>query len=84
MCPFMHEPFMITKVKDEKFGEAVVLLTTSCDKDAARQVCAEHLDKYQMPRHIITVEAIPTTQTGKPARAEAMSLAQKEIEKEKR
>lgn len=82
--PYMREPFMITKVKDEKFGEAVVLLTTSCDKDAVWQVCAEHLDKYQVPRHIITVTAIPTTQTGKPARAEAMSLAQKETEKEKR
>lgn len=79
---YMREPFMITKVKDEKFGEAVVLLTTDKDKDAARQVCAEQLDKYQMPRHIITVTAIPTTKTGKPARAEAMKLAQKEVEKE--
>lgn len=77
--PHMQAPFIITKVKDDKFGETVVLLTTSADKEAIRNVCSACLTKYQMPHHIITVGCIPVTQTGKPARAEAMALAQETI-----
>lgn len=79
--PYLHAPFLITKVKDEKFGETVVLLTTSHDIETIRQACKEHLTKYQMPRHFITVERIPTTKTGKHARAEAMVLAQENTAK---
>ena len=79
--PYLHAPFLITKVKDEKFGETVVMLTTSHDMETIRLACAEHLTKYQMPHHFIMVEHIPTTKTGKPARAEAMALAQKSVAK---
>lgn len=82
LLPYMKKPFLITKVKDKKFGETVVLLTTSFDKEDARLTCAAHLTKYQMPHHIVSVEHIPTTKTGKPARAEAMLLAQAEVDKQ--
>lgn len=73
--PWLTRDFVITKRPDPKFGEAVVLLTVDADLDVVRQVCTEHLSKYQQPRHYFRVAAIPLTQTGKPARAEAMRMA---------
>ncbi len=69
-------PFMITKKKDEKFGEAVVMLTTSKDIDNIRTICKDHLSKYQQPRHFVHTDRLPFTETGKPARAEAQQMAE--------
>ena len=70
-------PFMITKVKDDKFGEAVVLLVEG-SKGALpheEQLFAA-LTKYERPKHIIPVSRLPMTETGKPARAVAARLAE--------
>ncbi len=70
-------PFMITKVKDAKFGEAVVLLVEG-SKGALpheEQLFAA-LTKYERPKHIIPVPRLPLTETGKPARAAAARLAE--------
>ena len=70
-------PFMITKVKDDKFGEAVVLLVEG-SKGALpheEQLFAA-LTKYERPKHIIPVPRLPMTETGKPARAAAARLAE--------
>lgn len=70
-------PFMITKVKDDKFGEAVVLLVEG-SKGALpheEQLFAA-LTKYERPKHIIPVSRLPMTETGKPARAAAARLAE--------
>lgn len=70
-------PFMITKVKDDKFGEAVVLLVEG-SKGALpheEQLFAA-LTKYERPKHIIPVSRLPMTETGKPARGVAAKLAE--------
>lgn len=73
--PHLPHPFIITKVPDEKFGEAVVLLTTAPDLQPIRSLCSLHLSRFQTPKHFFTVPAIPTTETGKPARTEAARMA---------
>ena len=71
----LREPYLISKRPDPKFGEAVVLLTTSTDVEAVKTVCQEVLPKYWQPRYIVHVNQIPLTETGKPARKEAERLA---------
>ena len=73
--PYIPAPFMVTKVKDEKFGEAVVLL--SCNSSAPlKEICQSVLPPFWCPRHFLTVDCLPTTETGKPARHQAEKLAQ--------
>ena len=73
--PHLSVPFLITKRADKKFGEQVVLLTESEDMDAIRNVCQRVLPKYWQPRAFLHVDCLPLTETGKPARKEAESLA---------
>ena len=73
--PFLRMPFLITKKKDAKFGEAVVLLTEQTDMADMAEICMNALPKYWVPRAYIHVEKIPLTETGKPARAVAETLA---------
>lgn len=72
--PHLFEPYAITKRSHEKFGEEVVLLTESTELAAIETICRRILPKYWMPHIFQTVAAIPTTETGKIARAEAMKL----------
>ena len=44
--------------------------------DALETICKERLNKYELPHDFIAVDSIPTTETGKPARAKAMEIAQ--------
>ena len=71
--PYLREPYLITKRRDEKFGEVVVLLTEG-SVDEARQVCERVLPKYYQPRVYLHVDRIPLTETGKPARQQAAQL----------
>ena len=68
-------PLIITKFPDERLGETVVLLTESPDIDELRCICNTALPRYWQPRHYLIVSKLPTTATGKPARAEAQRLA---------
>jgi len=68
--PHMRVPYLITKRPDEKFGEAVVLLTEG-ETDAALAICKQVLPRYWQPRAYIHIDHIPMTATGKPARHEA-------------
>ena len=68
-------PYIITKAPDERLGEQVVMLTESADIAALQNICREVLPKYWQPRRILTVNRLPLTATGKPARAEAMKIA---------
>ena len=70
----LPEPFIITKRRDEKFGEVVVLLTEG-DTAAAKTVCEHVLPKYWQPRAFVHTDHIPLTATGKPARRQAELLA---------
>ena len=82
--PYLHVPFMITKRKDEKFGEIVVMMVEDRGerreergerredslKTRLQRLCREHLPKYWQPRDFVFVERIPMTETGKIARKE--------------
>jgi O-succinylbenzoic acid--CoA ligase len=82
--PYLHVPFMITKRKDSKFGEIVVMMVECRGerreergerieeslKTRLQRLCREHLPKYWQPRDFVFVERIPMTETGKIARKE--------------
>ena len=72
--PLLSSPFMITKKKDIKFGEIVVLLTEG-DTERAKAELSEMNNKFSKPKLIIHIDKLPLTETGKPARARAMALA---------
>ena len=71
----LRVPFIITKRRDEKFGETVVLLTEG-DIDEAHAACQRVLPKYWQPRAYVHTDRIPLTETGKPARKQAEQLVQ--------
>ena len=88
--PFIHEPFLITKRKDEKFGEIMVMMVEERGekieergkrreerdvlKTRLQRLCREHLPKYWQPRDFVFVERLPMTETGKPARKKAAEI----------
>ena len=74
--PYVESPFMITKRSDKKFGEIVVLITENNNIAEVETICKRVLPKYWCPHHYIHVDSIPLTETGKPARAKALSLAE--------
>ena len=71
--PLLSSPFMITKKKDPKFGEIVVLLTEGYT-ELAKAELSKMTNKFSKPRLIIHIDKLPLTETGKPARARAMEL----------
>lgn len=71
-------PFVITKLKDEKFGEIAVLLTEGSTTLAEAEI-PELSNKYFRPKKILHIDKLPQTETGKPARARAMEIASKLI-----
>ena len=73
---YMRVPYIISKRKDEKFGEIVVLLTEG-DTTEAQTICEQVLPKYHQPKVYLHVNQIPLTETGKPARKRAEELAKK-------
>ena len=74
--PYMESNFMITKRHNKKFGEIVVLITENDNIAEVEAICKRVLPKYWCPHDYLHVESIPLTKTGKPARAEALSLAE--------
>ena len=71
----LHVPFMVTKRRDAALGEAAVLLVEDRDTEQYQAVCRDTLYKYERPKLILSVERIPLTETGKPARKEAEEMA---------
>ncbi len=72
-------PLVITKCPDPRLGEALVLMTTTDDTETLCQLCARILPRYWQPRHCLTVDSLPLTPTGKPARAEAEQMARTRV-----
>ena len=77
--PHLNTPYLITRVRESRLGETVVLLTESHDQALVESVCERVLPKYWKPRHFITVDEIPLTATGKPDRNGAEKLASQSI-----
>ena len=84
--PHLHDPYMITRRKDTKFGEVIVLMIEekASASDPAEwkngrekylsdilHRCQQVLPPYWAPREILTVKQLPMTENGKPNRAEA-------------
>ena len=57
---YMRVPYIISKRKDEKFGEIVVLLTEG-DTAEAQTICEQVLPKYHQPKVYLHVNQIPLT-----------------------
>lgn len=76
--PCLRVPFMITKMPDRKFGEAVVLLYEGDSLSSYRllDLCAKALPAYWVPKRFVNVAHLPMTGTGKPARKEAERMAE--------
>ena len=69
--PHLATPFCITRRKDAKWGEAVVLLTEDSNLATVEAVCRRVLPPYWVPRDYCHTARIPLTPTGKIARKEA-------------
>ncbi len=73
--PYLH--FVITSIADDKFGEVVVVLIQS-DKstaDTAQSLNFDFLPAYHQPKHVLLVDDIPMTETGKPSRSLCKKVA---------
>ncbi len=69
LVPHISSHFAITKVKDDKFGESVVLVSEDDNLSAIETICKQVLPRYWQPRHYF-ISRIPFTETGKVARRE--------------
>ena len=70
---YVRVPYIISKRKDPKFGEIVVLLTEG-DTAQVKTICQQVLPKYHQPKLYIKIDKIPLTETGKPARKKILEL----------
>ncbi len=68
-------PFLITSTPDAKFGEAVVLLIEGDIPEDIACICEHALPPYHRPKHILSVNRLPLTETGKPDRAAAKRIS---------
>jgi O-succinylbenzoic acid--CoA ligase len=82
--PYLAIPFLVTCAKDERLGEQVVLLIEQGEVDEVEAICHRILPKYWQPRHILSIDHLPMTPTGKPARSEARKLVEQLIAEHKR
>lgn len=74
--------FAITSVTHPKFGEAIVLLVEKgLDRLRLETEIDRRLEKYQRPKYIVEVEAVPQTGSGKTNRAACRELAKRIISK---
>jgi hypothetical protein len=74
--PIMSVPFAITSTRDPQLGEAVVLLLEKGDYpiDQLQEEIFSLLPKYERPRHIREVAAIPLAGNGKIDRSACKKL----------
>ena len=68
LSTYLSFPFFITKMKDEKYGEIVVLVAETKDNKKLDDIFHNVLPSYWIPRKVIFVDSLPRTETGKPKR----------------
>lgn len=78
LSQYLSAPFIVTKAKDTKFGEIVILLTEG-KPDKTEAEIPEMSKKFSKPKRIFHIDQLPLTETGKPARAKAMEIASRLI-----
>lgn len=79
LMPCLDKPFIVSKRPSQKYGEELLLLTEDIDTLMIMDVCRKVLPHYWIPKDIVTIEKVPLTPTGKPARAEAEKIARHSI-----
>lgn len=75
LAPHLAKPCLYTHRPDPRLGQAAVLLTEDADTEAVALACRQALPRLWQPRHIVHVERLPLTETGKPARKRAEEMA---------
>ena len=81
----VDDEFCITKRKDPKFGEVAVMIVArhdNTDVQTLLEICRQVLPRYAVPKEVIVVDKIPLTETSKINRAEAMRIADKQVNTE--
>ncbi len=80
----LAQPFLVTATPDDRLGQAVTLLFEGTPEEIADidRACRAYLSRYEVPRRLFAVPALPLTATGKPARAKAAALAKELLEKQ--
>lgn len=69
--------FMLTYINDDRLGQALTMLYVGPPTtEELRQLCADTVGRYEVPKHFFRVAVLPTTETGKPARNNAHQLAE--------
>ncbi|MDD4609270.1 MAG: AMP-binding protein [Bacteroidaceae bacterium] len=72
-------PFQVTAVQHPKFGELVVLLLRASlsqkQMDELSKISSAVLTRYECPKRLYEVDALPITENGKPDRLAAKKLA---------
>ena len=69
--------FLLTYIADNQLGQALTMLYKGAQtEEELRKICAERLERYEVPKHFFRVPEIPTTETGKPARKQAHLIAE--------
>ena len=78
--PCIKGGFVITAVPHPRLGEAIVLLIEPANNPAIlKREIEELLPRYQRPFHILVVEAVSQTGSGKIDRAAAKKMATKKV-----
>ncbi len=74
--PHIPQPFMLTKAPHHALGQQLVMLCEGeTDVAGLDTLCRSLLPRHYHPQAIFSVEKLPLTATGKPARAAAEEMA---------
>ena len=73
----LEADYAITSLPDEKYGEIIVMLHTGLSEEETMAICRAHLNRYEVPKRLISCHKIPKTGSGKIARQEVKKMAMK-------
>lgn len=65
LSEYLDFPFYFTSKKDEKWGEAIVLICEADETDHVKEICEKELEHWQQPKEIRFVDRLPRTENGK-------------------
>ena len=70
--PFISAPFLISSLSHESLGQQLILVVEGKENKEAneklKEICRQHLAKYEQPKQILLKHSLPRLSTGKPDR----------------